>query len=205
MRGPFAEAERPPLSAAEREERAGYATLPMTDAVRARLREIPRGALGRFYGYFLVAVFLVMFGEIVVPLLVAKKGTSVSLDTPALSLVVMVAGCAILVRWRRRRQLARVNALETYSRYAGPCEIKEVAVSGVQGSRSYMYDLLLPPPPAPSSGAPQRLRLDDFLRHEWLVGAQWRTVEFADKAILSIRDDRDDVLFQYPNQFPGEG
>jgi hypothetical protein len=50
----------------------------------------------------------------------------------------------------------------------------------------------------------RRLRLDDFLRHEWLEGVRWRTVEFAGEAILSIRDDRDDVLFQYPNQLPGE-
>ena len=204
MRGPFAEAERPPLSAVERAGRAGYATLPMTDAVRARLREIPRGAQGRFYGYFFATLFLVMFGEIFVPLLV-KKGDSVSLSPPALSLVAMVAGCPILVRWRRRRHIARVDALETYSRYAGTCEIKEVAVSGVQGSRSYMYDLLLPPPPAPSTGAPRRLRLDDFLRHEWLEGVRWRTVEFAGEAILSIRDDHDELLFEYPNRFPGEG
>jgi hypothetical protein len=97
MCGPFAEVERPPLSAAERKEREGFFTLPMTDEVRATLREIPRGAQGRFYGYFLVAVFVAMFGEVVVPLLV-EKHASVSLSTPALSLVVMVTGCTILVR-----------------------------------------------------------------------------------------------------------
>jgi hypothetical protein len=68
-----------------------------------------------------------------------------------------------------------------------------------------MYDLLLASPPAPSTGAMRRLRLDDFLRHEWLVEEHGCTVEFVGKAILSIRGDSDDVLFQYPNQFPGEG
>lgn len=204
VRARYAEAQRPPLTAAERREREGFSTLPMTDEIRTTLHEIPRAALGRFYGSFLVVVFVVMFGEIIVPLLVAKKGASVSLSTPALSLVVMVAGCAILVRWRRLRHIAQVNRLQTYSRYAGPCEIKEIVVYGMQGSRKYMYDLLLASPPAPSTGAVQRLRLDDFLQHAWLVAAQWCTVEFVGKTILSIRDDRDKVLFQYPNQFPGE-
>lgn len=199
VRARYTEARRPPLSAAERKEREGFSTLPMTDEMRTTLREIPLFAQNRFYGIYFSAVVILFMSEILVPLWVRKRYT-VNLSQLCISLVIMAVVGVILVRWQRRRHIAQVNRLQTYSRYAGPCEIKETVTYNKQ--TTYRYDMSLASPPAPSADAMQ-LRLDNLFPHTGLVEVHWCTMEFVGKTIVSIRDDRDHVLFQYPDQYPG--